>query len=142
MSVVVLRYGDAQSDEQQWEGIVSSRGSPGGIWDEESTEEREAEVVGCRPEGKEGCCWWTCSDQLWCSGRGRAGSWDEPAVLVSWENWSKETNWNLMEKVKNTSSSDSAETVPLQQTICLHLPPPECSGAGERHGVEGPGERL
>jgi len=48
------------------------------------TGEREAEVVGYRPEVKEEYYWWTCNDQLSCSGQGHEGSWDEPVAQVSW----------------------------------------------------------
>lgn len=41
----------------------------------ESTAERGAEEAGCRPEVKEGCCWWTCSGQLWCSDPTHVGNW-------------------------------------------------------------------
>lgn len=60
-----------------------------------STEERGAEEVGCRPAETEGCCWWTCSGQLWCSDPKHEGSWDGPVVQVSLGSWSTEKNWNL-----------------------------------------------
>lgn len=60
-----------------------------------SIEEKEIGVVGYRPEAKEGCCWWTCNDQLLCSDPRREENWDEPAVRASLESWSKEKNLNL-----------------------------------------------
>lgn len=67
----------------------------------ESTEGRAAEGGGCRPEGRGGCCWWTCSGQLWRSGHEHGGSWVAPVAPESWENWNSETSWNLMEKDRN-----------------------------------------
>lgn len=49
----------------------------------ESTEEREAEEVGCRPAVKEGYCWWTCSGQLWCNDPRHVGNWDGLVVRAS-----------------------------------------------------------
>lgn len=61
----------------------------------ESTVERGAEEEGCRPAVKEGCCWWTCSAQLWCNDPRHVGNWDGPAVQASWGSWSRERNLNL-----------------------------------------------
>lgn len=41
-----------------------------------STEERAAGEEGCRPAVKEGCCWWTCTGQLWYNDPRHAGNWD------------------------------------------------------------------
>lgn len=49
----------------------------------ESTEERGAEEVGCRPEERGGYCWWTCSVQPWSSAPKHEGNWDEPEVQAS-----------------------------------------------------------
>lgn len=42
--------------------------------------EKGAEVVGYRPEVKEGYCWWTYSDWLLCSDHEHEGSLDEAEV--------------------------------------------------------------
>lgn len=74
----------------------------------ESTVERGAEEEGCRPAGKEGCCWWTCSGRLWCSDLIRVGNWDGPVGLESSGNWSKERNWSL--RSDQEQESDTAWT--------------------------------
>lgn len=77
-----------------------------------SIEEKEIGVVGYRPEAKEGCCWWTCNDQLLCSDPRREENWDEPAVRASLVSWSKEKNLNLTKKKK---SLDLVDTLPPER---------------------------
>lgn len=112
-----------------------------------SIEEKEIGVVGYRPEAKEGCCWWTCNDQLSCSDPRREENWDGPAVRASLESWSKEKNLNLTKKKKKEFrfsgyTSSRKRQLHHYKNDCPLLSPPEWSGAGERQGVEGPGERL
>lgn len=106
----VLHCEDAQSAEQLWAGTKSFHGNPVGTWGgwggrTGSTEEREAEEAGCRLAGTEGCCWWTCSGRLWCSGPRRAGSWDGPEVQESLGSWNKERSLNLTEKEEEESKT-------------------------------------
>lgn len=67
---------------------MSCHGNPVGILGDwggrmESTEERRAEEVGCRPAVKVGYCWWTCSGQLWCSDPTHVENLDGPVVQAS-----------------------------------------------------------
>lgn len=105
-SVVALRCGVAQSGEQWWGETRSCHGNPAGIWCDwgdrmGSTEETGAEEVGCRRVEMEGCCWWTCSGQPWCSDPRHGGNWDGPVAQASLGSWSKGRNWNLTRKRKN-----------------------------------------
>lgn len=67
---------------------MSCHGNPVATWGDlggrmESTAERGAEEVGCRPVEKEGYWWWTCSGQLCCSDPRHVANWDGPVAQAS-----------------------------------------------------------
>lgn len=99
-----------------------------------STEGRgAARTPDYRPAAMVGCCWSTCSGQLWQNGswtRGHAESWAGSEVWASWASWSlvrsSEENWSLDkgEKNKNKKSTHTNTSQTLTDELCNHTNSP------------------
>lgn len=59
--------------------------------------------MGYRPAAMEGCCWWTCSARLWCSGPAHGGSWAGLVGQASWGSWSRGRSWSLAERERRAT---------------------------------------